>query len=84
MDNDLVISFSFPCRQNDVLRMKNLLSDLGMMELIASDGHIHGICEFNELKQLMNLLSKNPIAGIDQETELITKPHFSKRRQLRN
>lgn len=84
MDSELLVSFSFPCRQNDVPRVKNLLSDLGMIDLVASDGHIHGVCELAELKQLMTLLSKNTLAGLDPETQLITKPHFSTKKSILN
>jgi hypothetical protein len=76
-DKGLMVSFSFVCHGDNVSRVKNLLTDLGMTSMYASGSEIHGVCEMSELQSIMQVLAKNKIAGFNSDTQIFTKPYSS-------
>ncbi len=85
---DLLI-FSFTCRNQDINWAKNLLSDLGITKvdikgsearMTFDDGDhaevkVKGMCNVDQLKDLVGVLSKNKIAGYSSGTQVFRKPY---------
>jgi hypothetical protein len=75
-DRGIMVSFSVVCHADNVSRVRNLLIDLGMTSIVASGSEIHGVCEMEELQEVMRVL-KNKGVGFGHETEIITRPYSS-------
>lgn len=78
-----MVSFSVVCHGDNVSRVRNLLVDLGMTSIVASGSEIHGVCEMEELQEVMRVL-KDKSVGFGHETEIITRPYSSRKQSRLN
>lgn len=82
-DRGIMVSFSVVCHGNNVSRVRGLLIDLGMTSIVESGSEIHGVCEMDELQEVMRVL-KNKSVGFGHETEITTRPYLPRKQSRLN